>query len=130
MRAATPVASAAATVETAPVATIKQIMIGITNPAAYVVYDVLPAVSPRFNGYRSTLEVLLPIAIAVSVLAGRRVTMVVLAVIAVGQTELDLPAEPPWPQERLVDHRRPVGGADEQDVVLGRLERRDAEGDR
>ena len=36
-RAATP--SAAAAVETAPVATVKQIMIGITNPAAFVVYE-------------------------------------------------------------------------------------------
>jgi hypothetical protein len=36
-RAATP--AAAAPVETAPVASIKQIMIGITNPAAYVVYE-------------------------------------------------------------------------------------------
>ena len=55
---------------------------------AYVVYDVLPAVSPRFNSYRSTLEVLLPIGIAAAVLAGRRTTMVVLAVIAVGQLVL------------------------------------------
>jgi hypothetical protein len=37
-RAATPAAAAVA-VETAPVASIKQIMIGITNPAAYVVYE-------------------------------------------------------------------------------------------
>ena len=37
-RAATPAAATQA-VETAPVATIKQIMIGITNPAAYVVYE-------------------------------------------------------------------------------------------
>src|SRR5258705_8785691 len=36
-RAATPAAAAAP--ETTPVATIKQIMIGITNPAAYVVYE-------------------------------------------------------------------------------------------
>ena len=55
---------------------------------AYVVYDVLPAVSPRFISYRSTLEVLLPIGIAAAVLAGRRTTMVVLAVIAVGQLVL------------------------------------------
>ncbi|HEY3162003.1 MAG TPA: hypothetical protein VGJ78_23735 [Vicinamibacterales bacterium] len=38
-RAATPAAAAAAPVDTAPVATVKQIMIGITNPAAYVVYE-------------------------------------------------------------------------------------------
>jgi hypothetical protein len=37
-RAATPAAAATA-VETAPVATIKQIMIGITNPAAFVIYE-------------------------------------------------------------------------------------------
>ena|ERR1051325_122210 len=37
-RAATP-PTAAAAVQTAPVATIKQIMIGITNPSAYVIYE-------------------------------------------------------------------------------------------
>jgi hypothetical protein len=37
-RAATPAAAAAAP-ETTPVATVKQIMIGITNPSAYVVYE-------------------------------------------------------------------------------------------
>ena len=37
-RAATPAAATQA-IETAPVATIKQIMIGITNPAAFVVYE-------------------------------------------------------------------------------------------
>ena len=36
-RAATPAAAAAP--ETTPIATIKQIMIGITNPAAYIVYE-------------------------------------------------------------------------------------------
>src|SRR5436190_12605612 len=38
-RAATPAAAAATAPETQPVATVKQIMIGITNPAAYVVYE-------------------------------------------------------------------------------------------
>jgi cytochrome c556 len=38
LRAATPAAAMAAP-ETQPVATVKQIMIGITNPAAYVVYE-------------------------------------------------------------------------------------------
>jgi hypothetical protein len=38
-RAATPAAAADAAVETVPVATIKQIMIGITNPSAFVVYE-------------------------------------------------------------------------------------------
>lgn len=37
-RAATPAATAAA-VQTAPVASVKQIMIGITNPSAYVIYE-------------------------------------------------------------------------------------------
>jgi amino acid transporter len=55
---------------------------------AYVVYDVLPAVTPRVNSFRSTLEVLLPVAIAAAVVTGRRTTMAVLAVIAVGQVGL------------------------------------------
>ena len=38
-RAATPAATAAAAPEVTPVATVKQIMIGITNPAAYVIYE-------------------------------------------------------------------------------------------
>ena len=38
-RAATPAAAAAAAPDVAPVATVKQIMIGITNPSAYVIYE-------------------------------------------------------------------------------------------
>jgi hypothetical protein len=38
-RAATPTAAAAAGIDTAPVASTKQIMVGITNPAAYVIYE-------------------------------------------------------------------------------------------
>ncbi|HTI43824.1 MAG TPA: hypothetical protein VL693_18490 [Vicinamibacterales bacterium] len=38
-RAATPATAAAAAAEVTPVATVKQIMIGITNPSAYVVYE-------------------------------------------------------------------------------------------
>jgi hypothetical protein len=38
-RAATPAAAGGPAVDTAPVATIKQIMIGITNPAAFAVYE-------------------------------------------------------------------------------------------
>ena len=38
-RAAPPATAAAAAPETQPVATVKQIMIGITNPAAFVVYE-------------------------------------------------------------------------------------------
>jgi len=38
-RAATPAAAAAVAPDVTPVATVKQIMIGITNPAAFVVYE-------------------------------------------------------------------------------------------
>jgi hypothetical protein len=38
-RAATPASAAPAAMETAPVASVKQIMIGITNPSAYVIYE-------------------------------------------------------------------------------------------
>jgi hypothetical protein len=38
-RAATPTTAAAAATQVTPVATVKQIMIGITNPGAYVVYE-------------------------------------------------------------------------------------------
>jgi len=38
-RAATPATAAAAATQVTPVATVKQIMIGITNPGAYVVYE-------------------------------------------------------------------------------------------
>ena len=38
-RAATPATAAAAAAEVTPVATVKQIMIGITNPAAYAIYE-------------------------------------------------------------------------------------------
>jgi len=38
-RAATPAAAATAAPDVTPVATVKQIMIGITNPAAFVVYE-------------------------------------------------------------------------------------------
>ena len=55
---------------------------------AYVVYDVLPAVSGRVRPYRSTLEVLLPIALAAVVVAGRRAALVAIGVIAVVQLAL------------------------------------------
>ena len=55
---------------------------------AYVVYDVLPAVSSRVHAYRSALEVALPVALALVVVTGRRVTLGVVAVIAVGQLGL------------------------------------------
>lgn len=55
---------------------------------AYVVYDVLPAVIPGIRPYQSALEVALPVAIAAAVLAGRRVTIGVIGVIAAGQVAL------------------------------------------
>ncbi len=51
----------------------------------------------------------------------------VLAVFAVGEAEDDLAPEPSRPGQGLVEHRRPVGGADEKDVVVGRLQRLDAQ---
>jgi len=38
-RAATPTAATATAIDTAPVASTKQVMVGITNPAAYVIYE-------------------------------------------------------------------------------------------
>jgi hypothetical protein len=55
---------------------------------AYVVYDVLPAVSSRIAAYRSTLELVLPVALAAVVVAGRRVTVAVLSAVAAGQLGL------------------------------------------
>ncbi len=49
----------------------------------------------------------------------------VLAVLAARKAEHDLAAEPSRPGQRFVEDRRPVRGADEQDVVVRRLERRD-----
>jgi hypothetical protein len=54
----------------------------------YVVYDVLPSVIPGVRPYRSTLEVAIPIALAILVIAGRSPAVVVLSVFAVGQLAL------------------------------------------
>jgi hypothetical protein len=54
----------------------------------YVVYDVLPSVIPGIRPYRSTLEVAIPIALAILVIAGRSPAVVVLSVFAVGQLAL------------------------------------------
>ena len=55
---------------------------------AYVVYDVLPAVSSRVLPYRSTLELVVPVVLAAVVVAGRRVTVAALGAIAVVQLGL------------------------------------------
>ena len=54
----------------------------------YVVYDVLPSVLPGVRPYRSTLEVAIPILLALVVIAGRAPAMLVLVVFAVGQLVL------------------------------------------
>jgi len=54
----------------------------------YVVYDVLPSVLPGVGPYRSTLEVAIPILLALVVIAGRSPAVFVLAVFAVGQLGL------------------------------------------
>jgi amino acid transporter len=54
----------------------------------YVVYDVLPSVLPGVRPYRSTLEVAIPIALAILVVVGRSPAIVALCVLAVGQVAL------------------------------------------
>jgi amino acid transporter len=54
----------------------------------YVVYDVLPSVLPGMRPYRSTLEVAIPLALAILVIAGRSPAVFVLSVFAVGQLAL------------------------------------------
>jgi amino acid transporter len=55
---------------------------------ASIVYDTLPAVSPGFRRYQPFLEIAIPVALAVTMLAGRAVTFLVLGVLAVGQLVL------------------------------------------
>jgi amino acid transporter len=54
----------------------------------YVVYDVLPSVLPGVRPYRSSLEVAIPIVLALVVIAGRSPAVFVLIVFAVGQLAL------------------------------------------
>ena len=54
----------------------------------FVVYDVLPSVLPGVRPYRSTLEVAIPILLALVVIAGRSPAVFVLVVFAVGQLAL------------------------------------------
>lgn len=54
----------------------------------YVVYDVLPSVLPGVRPYRSTLEIVIPILLALVVIAGRSPAVFVLVVFAVGQVAL------------------------------------------
>lgn len=55
---------------------------------AQVVFDTLPAIIPGERPYRPLLEFLIPIALAGIMLAGRRVTLIVTAIIGFGQLVL------------------------------------------
>ena len=56
--------------------------------SAYVVYDVLPAAWPGIHHWRPLLAGVLPAVVAMSAVAGRRVTLAVIGVLAVGQLAL------------------------------------------
>jgi amino acid transporter len=55
---------------------------------AQVVFDTLPAVLPGEKAYQPELEILIPVALAGIMLAGRRVTLIVTAIIGFGQLAL------------------------------------------
>jgi hypothetical protein len=52
---------------------------------AQIVYDTLPAVLPGERRYQTLLEIAIPVAIAAVMIAGRRVTLIVTGILAVGQ---------------------------------------------
>jgi amino acid transporter len=52
---------------------------------ASIVYDTLPAVTPGITGWQPYLEIAIPLALAVTMLAGRAATLAVLGIMAVGQ---------------------------------------------
>jgi amino acid transporter len=54
----------------------------------YVVYDVLATVFPDIGGARPALEIVIPILVAAVMVAGRRVSIAVIGVIAIGQLAL------------------------------------------
>jgi amino acid transporter len=60
----------------------------IIYTTVYIVYDILPSVLPGVRPYRSTLEVAIPITLAVVVIAGRSVAVAALAILAIGQVAL------------------------------------------
>ena len=57
----------------------------VVYTTAQIVYDTLPVVLPGERRYQTLLEVVIPIAIAGVMIAGRRVAMVVFGLLAVGQ---------------------------------------------
>ncbi|HEX4087294.1 MAG TPA: hypothetical protein VHZ33_01195 [Trebonia sp.] len=60
----------------------------VVYTTAQIVYDMLPAVLPGERRYQTLLEVVIPIALAGVMIAGRRVAMAVFALLAVGQLAL------------------------------------------
>jgi amino acid transporter len=52
---------------------------------AQIVYDTLPAVLPGERRYQPVLEIAIPVALAAVMIAGRRVTLLVTGLLAVGQ---------------------------------------------
>jgi hypothetical protein len=55
---------------------------------AAIVYDTLPVVLPSVRRYQSLLEVAIPVALAVVMLAGRAATLAVIGILAAGQLGL------------------------------------------
>lgn len=55
---------------------------------AQIVYDTLPAVLPGVRPYQPALEILIPVALAGTMIAGRRATLIVIGALAVGQMAL------------------------------------------
>jgi hypothetical protein len=55
---------------------------------AYVVYDVLPAAWPGVHEWRPLLAGVVPAVLAIAVMSGRRVAMIMIGVLAVGQLGL------------------------------------------
>lgn len=55
---------------------------------AQIVYDTLPAVLPGEVRYQASLEVVIPVVLAGAMIAGRRVALVVIGLIAAGQLAL------------------------------------------
>ena len=52
---------------------------------AQIVYDTLPAVLPGEQRYQTLLEIVIPIALAAVMIAGRTVTLLVIGLLAAGQ---------------------------------------------
>ena len=60
-------------------------MLYIVYTTAQIVYDTLPAVLPGSTRYQTALEVVIPVALAGVMIAGRRAALIVIGLIAAGQ---------------------------------------------